>query len=302
MLDGTNTLSFAAAVDPLRAANRQAGRPLFDWQFATPTAAPVTLTSGLGIPSCALQTVLRTDLLIVVAGFEVERQCTPALKASLRRLATAQTTVAGIDGGPWVMAEAGLLDGHGATAHWEDLDRFAQRFAEVETRNSRYVVSGNRLTSGGAAPAIEMMLHLIGTRHGTALAGKIAGSFIHDPGAPPHTPQSRQAGLPHDPVTARAHALMEGALDAGLPVAQIARRLGMSPRSLQQHFARALGTSPQAHYRALRLSEAERLVRTTDLPLHDIALMTGFASQSSFARAFRAHAGVSARTLRRPRQ
>jgi transcriptional regulator GlxA family with amidase domain len=55
VLKDSNTLSFAAAVDPLRAANRQAGRILFDWQFATPGDAAVTLTSGIIIPPAPLQ-------------------------------------------------------------------------------------------------------------------------------------------------------------------------------------------------------------------------------------------------------
>lgn len=299
MLDGTNTLSFAAAVDPLRAANRQAGKTLFDWDFATPTAAPVALTSGIEIPARAVQGIDRTDLLIVVAGFDLEAQCTPQLMASLRRLARGDTFVAGIDGGPWVMAKAGLLDGHRATTHWEDLESFATYFSQIQVKNARYVVSDRRLTSGGAAPAIEMMLHLIGTQHGTTLARKIAGSFIFDPRAAPQTPQSRVGGLPHDATTARAHALMEAALETPRPLSQIAKALRLSPRSLQQHFARRLGTTPQAHYLSLRLTEAERLVRDTQMALQDVAVMTGFTSQSSFARAFRTHAGQSASALRR---
>ena len=157
VLEQTNTLSFAAVVDPMRAANRQAGTRLFDWSFATPGEADVRLTSGLVVPANPVHRVTECDLLLVVAGFDLDAQATPSLCASLRRLAAPGVLVAGIDGGPWIMARAGLLDQVEATTHWEDLESFAQQFPEVRLRDARFVDSGTRLTSGGAAPAIDMM-------------------------------------------------------------------------------------------------------------------------------------------------
>ncbi|MGJ8627580.1 MAG: GlxA family transcriptional regulator [Sulfitobacter sp.] len=299
VLDGSNTLSFAAAVDPLRAANRQAGKPLYHWQFATPRAVPVALTSGLEIPANPIHKLGKTDLVLIVAGFDLEAQSTPALGASIRRIAGTGATIAGIDGGPWVMARAGVLDGHQATCHWEDMESFAQEFPQVDLINSRFQISDRRLTSAGAAPAIEMMLHLVRSQHGGALAAKIAATFIYDLATPHARPQTRQTALPHNAMTARAHAMMEAALDTPLPISTLARRLGVSPRALQAQFKARLGQTPQALYLSLRLSEAERLVTQTALPLQDVALATGFGSQASFARAFRGAFGVSASKVRR---
>ena len=298
VLDGSNTLSFAAAVDPLRAANRQSGTPLYTWHFATPRDVPVTLTSGLQIPASPIYKLERTDLLLIVAGFDLEAQSTPALTASIRRIAGTEATIAGIDGGPWVMARAGVLNGHRATCHWEDMETFAQEFPQVELVNSRFQISQGRLTSAGAAPAIEMMLHLVREAHGGALAAKIAATFIYDLAAPTTRPQTRRAALPHNAVTARAHAMMEAALDNPTPITALARRLGVSPRALQAQFKLRLGTTPQAHYLSLRLTEAERLATQTSLPLQDVAMATGFGSQASFARAFRAAFGTSATGMR----
>ena len=316
VLDGTNTFSFAAAVDPLRAANRHAGRTLYTWQLATPTAADSLLTSGVRIPAEPIQRIAKCDFLIVIASFDLERQCTPHLLASLRRLARAAKEVAGVDGGPWVLAQAGLLAHHSATTHWEDLDRFETQFPEIHTVNARVVSSGQFHTAAGAAPTLDMLLARISVQHGPTLARKVAGSFILDtppsealrqpnaaypaPPSPRHErPQSRGgARALHTPSTARAHALMEAHLDAPLPLTQIALQVGVSLRALQLHFKRVLGVTPQQHYLRLRLEEAERLVRTTTLPLQDIALSTGFTSQSSFARAYRAARGCSARADR----
>ncbi|WP_146344367.1 GlxA family transcriptional regulator [Phaeobacter marinintestinus] len=299
VLNGANMLSLAAAVDPMRAANRMANRPLFTWTYATATGDPSRLTSGLPVPGEALSRITACDLLLIIASFELEQQDTPALRAGLRRIAASGARIAGFDGGPWLMATAGLLDRHNATTHWEDLDRFAARFPTVNVLPDRFHIDGARLTSGGAMPGLDMMLSLIATDFGQPLATRVAGAFIHDSPQNPMRQQSRAGGHPgHNAVTARASATMEQSLDAPLPLTEIARRSGQSPRSLQTQFRDRLNTTPQAHYLHLRLTEAMRLVIDTDQPLQDVALATGFASQSSFARAFKAAHGRSARDIR----
>jgi len=299
VLEGCNTLAFAAGVDPMRAANRMASRVLYDWSYITATGEPARLTSGLLVPGPALARLMSCDLLLVIAGFDPERHATPALRASLRRIAATGATIAGIDAGPWLIAEAGLLDGYRATTHWEDLDRFGERFPDVAVLRDRYHIDRARMTSGGALPAIDMMLHLIGTRNGPALAARVAGAFIYDRASDPSRAQSRAGSHPgHSVVTARASALMEQSLNAPLPIPVIARRSATNPRALEQQFRNRLNITPQAHYLALRLSEALRLVTDTDWALIDIALATGFASQSSFSHAFRSAHGLSARAIR----
>lgn len=303
VLSDCNALSFASAVDPMRAANRLAGRVLFDWHFATADGQPAHLTSGVQVPGDALARVHACDLLLVVAGFGLERHATPALRASLRRLARGGAALAGIDGGPWMLAEAGLLDGYHATPHWEDFERFATRFPAVTVLRDRFHIDRDRMTSGGAIPAIDMMLHLIGARYGAVLADRVAGLFIYDSAPDPARAQRR--GGPrrgHSALTARASARMEETLDTPLPIPHLARALGISARALETQFRARLNVTPQAHYLALRLAEALRLVSDTDMALMDVALATGFASQSSFARAFRTAHGTSARALRAARQ
>jgi transcriptional regulator GlxA family with amidase domain len=302
VLESCNTLSFAAVVDPMRAANRLSNQRLFDWNYVTATGADANLTSGLTVSGFALSRLERCDLLLVIAGFDLDHHATPALCASLRRVAASGTTLAGIDGGPWVLAKAGLLDGYAATTHWEDLEQFAAEFPSVTTLRDRFHIDRNRMTSGGAAPAIDMMLHLISARFGSKLASRVAGAFIYDSAPDPSRAQLRMPPHPgHNAITTRANALMEQTLDAPLTIPALARQIATSPRALEHQFRTRLNTTPQAHYLHLRLGEAERLVTDTDLPIQGIALATGFASQSSFARAFRKAKGTSARSLRKRR-
>jgi len=295
----TNTLSFAAAVDPLRSANRQAGKPLFEWSYVTPGDAPVALTSGVSVTGIPLSKLIKTDLLLVVAGFDIQRHTTPAISAGLRRVFDGGAYVAGVDGGPWMLAQAGLLDKETATTHWEDLSEFASQFPEVTTVANRFCISGRTMTCAGAVPALDMMLHLIAARYGKRLAAQVAGAFIHDSTTDPARPQTRAGPDPrHNRLTARASELMQQALETPLSIPDIAMALQVRPRTLETQFKARLGQSPKAHYLSLRLAEALRLVTQTEMPVIDIALATGFGSAASFSRAFRAAHGTSARTLR----
>ena len=301
VLPESNMLSLAAALDPMRAANRRAGKLLFKWDFYTVDDRPAPLTSGLSIPAHPINTLNGADLLIVIAGFNIDSHTPPSMTTNLRRVAARCHAVAGIDGGPWVMAKARLLDQHRATTHWEDLEEFANRFDQIEVLRDRYVISGRMITSGGAAPAMDLMLHLISARHGRDLSTRVASAFIYDPsedGTAPQrlTPTARLSR--RHPLVARAVALMDANIEDPIPINTLADTLALSPRLLEQRFNAALGQSPQKFYASLRLSEAYRLAKDTSLSVQDIALRTGFASHASFGRAFQAAHGTSVRALR----
>ena len=90
--------------------------------------------------------------------------------------------------------------------------------------------------------------------------------------------------LEHDP---RVATLAELANIAQVHPAYLARRF-------RQHFAMSIG-----HYaRRVRLEWAAHQLSTTDEPVSSIALRAGFADQSHFTRAFRAHSGLTPRQYR----
>ena len=114
VLPDSNLLSIAAALDPFRAANRRAGKALYDWQVMSPRGGPLALTSGLEIATAPLPLQIEADLVILVAGFRLDAHATPSLRAWLRQLRARGIAYCGVDGGPWVLARAGLLDGRTA--------------------------------------------------------------------------------------------------------------------------------------------------------------------------------------------
>jgi transcriptional regulator GlxA family with amidase domain len=158
------------------------------------------------------------------------------------------------------------------------------------------------MTAGGASPAFDLVLHLIRSRFGAAVALDVASVFVYDEAhagtdAQPLVSLGRLKA--REPRVAAAIRLMEASLDRPLSSGAIARRVGVSVRTLEALFRRSLGVGPGAYGVQLRLQAARKMVTDTDLPLGEVALRTGFASASSFAHSFRRHTGRAAGDLRR---
>ena len=114
----------------------------------------------------------------------------------------------------------------------------------------------------------------------------VADSPDHNPGM---TNAMKLCGVP---VGLLCLALDMAALTAGLD------GLGLSRRRLTELFRQTYGTTPGACLTALRLSEACRLLRQTDLSVAHVAGEAGFESLSAFYRAFRRELGCSPGTYR----
>jgi transcriptional regulator GlxA family with amidase domain len=236
-----------------------------------------------------LDPALRTDVLVVIAGFGNREQATPALLSAIRRAARAARAYGGVEAGAWLVARAGLLEDRAATTHWEDMEDFAAAFPESDIRPDRYVIDGPAFTTGGASPTFDLMLHLVRSRLGMAVALDVASVFIYDQAhassdAQPLVSLGRLDG--YDPRLAQAIPLMEASIDHPLTISAIARRAGVTARSLETVFRRSIGETPGAYYLRLRLGAARRLVLDTRIPMADIAARTGFSSAAAFSRAF----------------
>lgn len=292
----------ASVLEPMRAANRVTGKRLYDWQLTTLSGESVETTCG--VPVLAEQQFvdgLKGDLLIVVGGFNQQHHVSTVALSIIRKAASRFHTLAGIEAGSWVLARAGLLNGYSATTHWEDFEAFANAFPDVEVRLDRYVVDKNRMTSGGASPAFDMFLDMIRKRNGPSVAMEVASVFVYDDA---HSQVDEQPLVSLGRVGKKEKRLeqsvrmMEKWIEQPLPVAAIAKRVGISSNTLETIFKRHVDMTPGRFYLNLRLKSANRMVLDSDLSLQEIAVRSGFNSLSAFSRAYAKGFGKSARTVR----
>lgn len=299
MIPGFALMSYAAAVEPLRAANLLSGEALYDWTHIAPEGARVAASCGAETP-CAHEVAAAPlyDILIVVAGGRPERFAHRATFAYLRRAARAGTRLGGVSGGPVILAAAGVMAGRRMTVHWEHAAALAEAHPDLLLTRSLYVIDRDRFTSAGGAAPLDMAHALIGEAQGPALAAKVSDWFHHtairQAGAPQRGGAAGRFGLRHPKLIAALEA-MEARLADPLPRAAVAAQVGLSDRQLGRLFAEKTGRGFSAAYRDLRLAHARDLIRQTGLPLTEIAYACGFSSPSHFSTAYRAWAGVAPR-------
>jgi transcriptional regulator GlxA family with amidase domain len=287
----TTVILLASVIEPLRAANRIAGRRLYVWRLLTPDGNPVETTAGIDMPvDGAFTPGNEPNPLFVVSSYNWRRNNTTALKMALSRAARHRSMIVGVESGTWLLAEASLLDNHKVTVHWEDQEEFSTRYPQIDVVKERFVIDRRRMTSGGTLPTLDMMLEIIRCRQGYYMALEVSRSFLYERGGGgsdlrPSAPSS--VGV-LDKRLFHAVKMMEETVDQPLVLESLAARTGISARHLQTLFQKSFGVSPHVHYLALRLNAARRRVIETDASLADIAAGTGFNSASAFSRAYRA--------------
>jgi len=113
-------------------------------------------------------------------------------------------------------------------------------------------------------------------------------------GAPPE-PESRAAADPEDAFLLRLREFLEQNLsNAGLAPDDICRGMGMGRTNLHNKLTALTGMSLMAYLRALRLQQAQTLLRaTTDLNISEVAYAVGFDDPKYFSRVFSEEFGIT---------
>jgi transcriptional regulator GlxA family with amidase domain len=291
LVPGFALMSYAAAVEPLRAANLISGKPLYRWWHAAPGGKPVMASNGLAIiPDAGVGTDRDVDMLFVCAGGNPATFNDRQVFAWLRKLARRGVTIGGISGGPYILARAGLLDGRRVTLHWEHQPAFSEAFPDTSVTPSLFEIDGNRITCSGGISALDMMVALIERDHGRQLAAAVGDWFLHThirEGVGPQRMDLRLRLGIADEKLLRVLRRMEGNIEAPQSRAELARIAGVSVRQLERLFRRHLGHGIHRQYSSMRLERARQLLRETTLPVLDVAIATGFSSSSQFARAYK---------------
>lgn len=92
---------------------------------------------------------------------------------------------------------------------------------------------------------------------------------------------------------ARLTEFIDGNLERAITLADLADLVNVSRFHFSRLFKHSTGMTPISYVERCRIQRARALILETDLPLVEIALMTGFADQSHFTRRFHRHVGCT---------
>lgn len=274
------------------------GRVPFDVEIVAQSDRVDSLTSRFPIiPHRTLDQVDHTDLVVVPAAivepesWQLGRH--PDALEWIQRMYDNGAVVSSTCSGALLLAEAGLLDNHEATSHWNEADRFRTHFPDVALDLTReLIVSGaddRIVTSGAAAAWHDLALYLITRYAGPEAAQTVAKYFMLQWHTNGQTPYLRfDADLSHgDGAVLRAQARIEEDLCEPELLAELPEAAGLAPRTFTRRFRQATGLSPSAYLQRARVQEAKSLLERTRMPIEEICWAIGYDDPASFRRLFK---------------
>jgi len=312
LLPRCSLMALGSALDVLTHANQASmeagGGPLYEVQLASVDGRPVSAAGGTQVAVDRSIAMLREqpapDAVLVVSDTPLPQVGFESVCAALQAWAGEARWIGGIGTGAWLLARAGLLQGHRATLHWAYVPLFAQDFPETVVSSNVFEVDRKRLTCAGGHAALDMLLHCVGTKHGGEIVQQLLSSFsLERPrgaGEPQRVPLAARIGGGQPKLT-EAVALMEANVEEPLATEDIARLVGVSRRQLERLFKQYLDSLPSRYYLEMRLGRARGLLQQTSQSVLQVGLACGFSSGPHFSNTYRARFGLTPREQRSQR-
>ncbi|MBB5083991.1 GlxA family transcriptional regulator [Nonomuraea endophytica] len=272
------------------------GRPGYAVHICTAEPGPVATNGGLHLTiPLGLDIVGGADT-VIVTGTSARDDIDPRVLRALRHAAETGRRVASICTGAFVLAQAGLLEGRGATTYWAKTEEFRRRFPTVELRpDVLYVEDGNVLTSAGLSAGIDLCLHLVRGDYGAAVANTVARLVVAAPVRTGGQAQFVPSPLPPETGSSladtRAWALRR--LHEPLSRAALAVHAGTSVRTLTRRFHAETGLSPLQWLLHQRIELAKELLESTDLPMGQVAHLSGLVTTDSLRQHMTRRTGLT---------
>src|SRR5205807_38616 len=193
-------------------------------------------------------------------------------------------------------AEAGLLDGRRATAHWKFGHELATRYPQVRVEHEPlWVKDGNIYTSAGISASIDLALAWVEEDCGSGLAHEAARElvlFLRRPGGQPQLSVSLAAQASDMTSIRELQIWIADHIHTKMSIEILASRMSMSVRNFERVFTREVGSTPSQFVLRTRVEAARHQLERSDAVLKQIASAVGFNSIDAMRRAFVRIAGV----------
>lgn len=266
--------------------------PYFEVKLVTSNGKPFKCLGGVRmVPHGSIHDVQGTDLIVVSSILDidrtlaVQREAIDWLKDHYRR----GSHIATICTGAFVLAETGLLDGKTATTHWGFADQFQKRYPRIELKPERLITDeGDLFCSGGYNAGIDLSLYLVEKYCGHEVALQSSKSVISDIGRTSQAPYAifQLQKKHHDDQILAVQEWIEKNFDQNFNYDTLARKNGMSRRTLERRFKAATGETPLTYQQNLRVEAAKRLLENGKRSFDEITYRVGYEDSSTFRKVF----------------
>jgi AraC family transcriptional activator FtrA len=246
---------------------------------------------------------------VIVPPTRIPGQVPAEVLEALREARRAGRRILSLCTGAFVLAAAGILDGHRATTHWSECAALTRRYPRVRVDPGvLYVDNEDLLTSAGSAASLDLCLHVVQRDYGTEVATRLARDLVvplQRDGGPAQFIEAPAPVLDSTNLFADTVAWLQEHLDQAVTVSDLASRAAMSPRTCARRFVAGTGITPYQWLMRERVRLAQRLLETSDLPVDAVAARSGLGSADNlrkhFARVLRTSPQAYRRAFRQQR-
>lgn len=253
----------------------------------------ISTSSGLPIVSEGSYTGIDFPIdTLIITGFA--RYLEPKRKALLLEWIKNESRnirkVCSVCSGAFMLAEAGLLDGKRATAHWSKNEEFAQAFPCVDVQTARiFIKDGNVYTAAGITSGIDLALALLEEDLGRTFALHVARWLVFYLKRPGNQSQFSTyldcKKIGHPTIRTICEWIIDH-LQEDIVVEDLAEQAAMSPRNFARVFVKELRITPARFINKLRVENAGRHLIETQLSIDEIASQCGLKTGENLRRQF----------------
>jgi transcriptional regulator GlxA family with amidase domain len=196
--------------------------------------------------------------------------------------------------GVLLLAEAGLLDGGTAAVARSLGGLLRARYPKVRAVTGSTVVEYNAIHTC-SVPASEWQL--VARLVDRAISPYTAQWLASTTGSEGERDDGRLTS--DDPLVSSAQFWLAQRFAQDFRISELADMLAVSHATLLRRFTRSLGMTPRAYVSSLRVESAKRMLRNTQLPVEQIAVMVGYSDVRAFRNIFQKHVSTSPTAYRR---
>ena len=253
------------------------------------------INASSGLPVLGEGSYLKIDYpidTILVTG--LARYVAPSVKAQMLEWLKSQDgsirRICSVCSGAFVLAEAGLLDGRKATAHWSKNEELAQAFPSVDVQIAHiFIKDGNVYTAAGITSGMDLALALIEEDLGQSFALNVARwlvLYLKRPGNQSQFNTYMDCKKIGHPILRKVCEWILAHLQEDVTVEDLAEQAAMSPRNFARVFVRELRITPAKFMNKLRVENAGRHLIETQLSLDEVAYHCGLKTSENLRRQF----------------